>query len=276
MPLPTRKSKPNVADEYVNFVARHAVPKAMTLAKVAQSTLKDNVLQAVTQSIQTDKWNDDSLVAPFYNVRNELTVTMEGVVLRGHRIVMPQALRDRTLAIAHQGHQGVVKTKQLLRTKAWWPKIDQHVESLIKNCLACQSVAPPNPTTPLCETKMPSKPWSFLHMDLCGPFPSGESVLVVIDAYSRFPEVDILKSTTAPSIISKLDRIFSTHGFPDSVTSDNGPQFACHEMADYFSQLGIKHHHVTPLWPQANGLVESFMKPLNKAIRTAHAQGQVW
>ena len=110
----------------------------------------------------------------------------------------------------------------------------------------------------------------------CGPFPSGESVLVVIDAYSRFPEVDILKLTTAPSIINKLDPIFSTHGFPDSVTSDNGPQFACHEMADYFSRRGIKHHHVTPLWPKANGIVESFMKPLNKAIRTAHAQGQVW
>ena len=52
--------------------------------------------------------------------------------------------------------------------------------------------------------------------------------------------------------------------------SDNGPQFACHEMADYFSQRGIKHHHVTPLWPQAKGLVESFMKPLDKACsRTA-------
>ena len=50
MPLPTRKSKPNVADEHVNFVAHHAVPTAMTL-EVAQSTLKDNVLQAATQSI---------------------------------------------------------------------------------------------------------------------------------------------------------------------------------------------------------------------------------
>ena len=60
----------------------------MTLQEVAQSTLKDNVLEAVTQSIQTDKWNDNPLVAPFYNVRNELTVTMQGVVLRGHRIVM--------------------------------------------------------------------------------------------------------------------------------------------------------------------------------------------
>ena len=86
-------------------------------------------------------------------------------------------------------------------------------------------------------------------MDFCGPFPSGESVLVVIGAYSRFPEVDILKSTTAPSIINKLDQIFSMHGFPDRVTSDNGSQLVCHEMADFFSQHGVKHRHVTPLWP---------------------------
>ena len=103
----------------MNFVAHYAVPEAMTLEEVAQSTLKDNVLQAVTQSIQTGKWNHDPLVAPFYSVRNELTVTIQSFVLRGHRIVMQQALRDRTLAIAHQDHQGVVKTKQLLRTKAW-------------------------------------------------------------------------------------------------------------------------------------------------------------
>ena len=77
-------------------------------------------------------------------------------------------------------------------------------------------------------------------MDLCGPFPSGESVLVVIGAYSRFPEVDILKSTTVTSIMSKLDQY--THGYPDSITSDNGPQFACYEMAHYLSRHGIKHH----------------------------------
>ena len=139
----------NVADEYVKFVLHHAVPKAMTLEEVVQSTLKDNELQAVMRAIQTDKWNSDPLLAPFYNVRHELTVTMQGVVLRDHRIVMPQALRDRTLAITHQGHQGVVKTKQLLWTKTWWPKIDQNVETLIKKCLACQSVALPDPTTPL-------------------------------------------------------------------------------------------------------------------------------
>ena len=102
MPLPSHQSQPNVADEYVNFVLHHAVPKAMTLEEVAQSTLKDNEFQAVTRAIQTDKWNNDPLLAPFYNVRHERTVTMQGVVLRDHRIVMPQAL-------VHQGHQELLR-----------------------------------------------------------------------------------------------------------------------------------------------------------------------
>lgn len=38
----------------------------------------------------------------------------------------------------------------------------------------------------------------------------------------------------------------------------------------------IHHRRITPLWPQANSEVESFMKPLLKAIQTAHAEGRNW
>ena len=38
---------------------------------------------------------------------------------------------------------------------------------------------------------------------------------------------------------------------------------------------GIQHKTITPLWPQANES-ETFMKPLMKAIRTAHLQKQNW
>ena len=39
---------------------------------------------------------------------------------------------------------------------------------------------------------------------------------------------------------------------------------------------GIEHRRVTPLWPQANSEAESFMKPLTKAIRSAHVEGKAW
>ena len=67
-----------------------------------------------------------------------------------------------------------------------------------------------------------------VHIDFRGPFPSGEYALVVIDAYSHFPEVDIIYSTKATSTISKLEGI--THGIPRSIKSDNGLPFTSHEF----------------------------------------------
>ena len=72
---------------------------------------------------------------------------------------------------------------------------------------------------------MPSKPWSVVYADFCGPFPTGETVLIVIDGYSRYVEVEIMKRTTTTAVVSRLKRIFARHGFPDELTSDNGPPF---------------------------------------------------
>ena len=113
-------------------------------------------------------------------------------------------------------------------------------------------------------------------MDFCGPFSMGEYLFVVIDAYSRFPEVDIVHSTSASAIIPKMDRIFSTHGIPCIVRSDNGPPFTSDEIKKYMEENGIKHYRTTPLWPQANSEAENFMKPLAKAVRSAYTKGKVW
>ena len=62
------------------------------------------------------------------------------LVLRGDRIVIPQTIRKIVLEIAHEGHQGIVKTKSRLRTKVWWPKMDADAEKICKSCQACQLV----------------------------------------------------------------------------------------------------------------------------------------
>lgn len=273
MPLPHTCTKPSVADEYVNFLAGHSVPKSMTLTEIQEFTSNDPELQAVSQHVTSGAWERGS---PYYMVRQELAVTPEGVVLRGHRIVMPTALRERTLSLAHQGHQGIVKTKQHLRTKVWWPHMDRDVDDWIKRCLPCQVSGHGDPPTPLQVSPLPSKPWSSLYMDFCGPFPTGETLLVVIDGYSKFPEVEVMHSTQAKSVIRQLDKMFARHGFPDKVTSDNGPPFNSEELKKYMEHHAILHHRITPLWPQANGEVESFMKPLGKAIRTAKTERRDW
>ena len=113
-------------------------------------------------------------------------------------------------------------------------------------------------------------------MDFYGPLPSGDYLLVVIDRYSRFPEVEIVKSTKASIVIPKLDRIFLVHGIPDVIKTDNGPPFNGEEYRNYAKTLGIKLEFSTPLWPKGNAEAERFMQPLSKALKTAKIEQRPW
>ena len=176
----------------------------------------------------------------------------------------------------HEGHQGLVKTKKLLREKVWFPGIDEEVKRIIDSCIPCQANGPENRPDPLQMSPLPPEPWHTVHMDFCGPFPTGEYLFVAIDAYSRYPEVEIVHSTSAKATIPKMDRIFSTHGIPRVVRSDNGPPFSSEEIKQFMLENGIEHKRITPLWPQANSEAENFMKPVTKAIRSSRAEGREW
>ena len=71
------------------------------------------------------------------------------MILRGNHIVLPTSLQNRAMVLAHEGHQGIVKTKKLLREKVWFPGIEARVKQLIGNCIACQANGPENYPEPL-------------------------------------------------------------------------------------------------------------------------------
>ena len=104
----------------------------------------------------------------------------------------------------------------------------------------------------------------------------GDYLLVVIDEYSRFPKVEIVKSTTAKSVIPRLDAIFARQGIPDELKTGNGPPFNGVEFSNFAKYLGFHHRKVQPLWPRANGDAERFMPNLEKCVRTAVVEGKNW
>ena len=220
---------------------------------------------------------DERELKLFSRVKNELSVNSEtDIVLRDTRIVVPTALREKALLLAHEGHQGLVKTKKLLREKIWFPGIEEQAKQMIDRCIPCQANGPQNKPDPSQMSPLPPEPWHTVHMDFCGPFPSGEYLFVIIDAYSRYPEVEIVHSTSVKSTIARMDKVFATHGIPRVIRSDNGPPFFGEEVKLFMSENGIEHKRITPLWPQANSEAENFMKPLTKAIRSARAEGREW
>ena len=247
-------------------MAEASAPVAIPIREIEEESAADPEISQLQECISTGDW--DKAPPQYKHVRNELS-SLGKLVLRGMRLLIPRKLRERVLDLAHEGHQGLVKTKQRLRTKVWWAGIDKQVENRCKTCHGCQLVGLP--------TEFPSQPWIDLAVDLMRPLPSGEYVLVVVDYYSRYFEVDILTSVTSTKIIESLEKIFCTHGLPQSLKTDNSTQFVSGEFERFLKTNDIEHRTSTPLWPQANGEVERQNRSLLKALRIAKAEKKnIW
>ena len=253
---------------------------AITLQELEEETARDEALQDIIKCIANKQWQNlnydlNSDLQSFKNVKDELSV-VDGLILRDERIVIPEKLRERAVNIAHGSHQGIVRTKALIRETIWFPGIDRMVENKVRNCIECQACTPGGHREPMKMTKMPDSPWKEVSMDFIGPFPGGEYMMVVMDDYSRFPEIEIVYSTSSQSTLPKLDAIFARQGIPEVVKTDNGPPFNGEPFAAWAKYVGFHHRKITPRWPEANGEAERFMRTLNKAVQTAQVGKGSW
>ena len=254
----------------------------MTIDEVAMETAKDKTLTTVIQAILTNKWHgveDGINKATFHTLhanRAELSLAhKDSIILKGHRIVLPEALQNRAVKIAHAGHQGIVKTMALLWEKVWFKNMQPLVEENIKKCHTCQ-ISTHKPTREQLQmSPLPAAPWAEVSADF-GHLQNGKYLRVVTDEFSRYVVVDILDSISTISVIPRLDKIFAEFGVPVSLKTDNGPPFNSHEFKTYASITGFRHRRITPLWPQANGETERFMCTVKKSIKAALNKGRSW
>ena len=278
-----KPSQSRIAEEYVLFIADQDVPKAMTMQEIVQETSKDSDLQTVISNVRHNTWNktypSNKYIDTLSRVKNQLTVaTLENgdILLHETKLVIPRSLQRKVIQIAHEGHQGIVRTKQLLREKVYFPNIDKLVEETCQSCIPCLAATEKNVPEPLKMSKMPENAFDEVSLDFCGPFPDGKYLLVLIDEHSRFPIVEILSSINAKTVLPVLDKIFSEYGIPKTLKSDNGAPMNSHMFAQFAEYLGFHHRKITPRYPQANAICERFMRSLGKAIRAANTQHRCW
>ena len=218
-PLPTTFSPDGQIEEYINHIAQNAVPRTMNLEDLRKYTAEDATLQSLCTLIKCNTWDeikhpellpttcDVNELKLFYNIQNELSVSQS----LGHFAQQlggdSQKAAPTSNQLAHHGHQGMVKTKQLLREKVWFPGIDNLVKTWLECCLPCQSVGPPNKPAPLYAVEIPKHSWDTVYVDFLGPFRNNFLLLVMIDGCTRYPEVDVLRNTSGSSTIRSKKRL---------------------------------------------------------------------
>ena len=207
----------------------------------------------------------EAKMRPYWIVRGELTVCKDLLLYR-RQIVVPKSLQQQTLKKIHSGHQGIERCRLRAKSSVWWPGISHEINNLVKQCIVCAKEITPH-KEPLIPTQLPNRPWQRVGSDL---FTLGrDNYLLVIDYFSRYPEVIKLTSTTSSNIISALKSIFSRHGIPETLVSDNGPQYSSREFTAFAKSYDFCHITSSPYFAQSNGQAERTVKTMKKLLKTS-------
>lgn len=101
----------------------------------------------------------------------------------------------------------------------------------------------------------------------------GHNFLVLIDAFTKWPEVHLMRHITAKKTIEKCREIFIIFGLPRVLVSDNGRTFISSEFQNFLKGNGIIHKRTAPYNPSTNGLAECFVQTLKQALRKLNCDG---
>ena len=212
-----------------------------------------------------DKSDLDAELLPYWKARASLTAH-ENLLLHGQCIVVPASLQDDTLRKVHEGHQGVERCRARAKASVWWPGMSNDIKQMIRLCPDCAREAT-HRREPLIPTPLPSYPWQVVGTDLFELL--GKRYLLVVDYFSRFPEVIQMSTTTSAAIIAALKSVFSRHGIPEVLRSDNGPQYAAQEFANFAASYDFRHVTSSPYFPRSNGQAERTVQTVKRLLRQA-------
>ena len=235
-----------------------------------QAFINNPEMQALTDLIITG-WPKDIKEVPhplctYWQYRETFTIK-DGLVLQGEALIIPPAKRERVLHQLHQFHQGIPKSQLLACGSFFWPGINKAIKEVVCQCETCTQFQSQNAAVPLTPTPTPSCPWQMCSTDIFTL--EGVDHLVVGDFYSKMIFVRCLppSQSNANKVILLLKEMFSEHGIPEVLCSDNGPQYVSAQFTDFCISWGITHETSSLHYLQFNGFAEACIKSIKRALQ---------
>ena len=266
------------ADELHNLLYMlHTTPvmDQLGISSISKYTEEDPTLSELLKIVKSGKtWipkTSSKKLQKFGPILSEITITGNNILLKSDRLILPEKLQKQVLQLAHKGsHPGISSMERRLRSHFFFHDMKSKVMELVNSCNDCKVFVDKKTAEPLQYHKTPSKNWEIVAVDLFGPMPSSNHVIVVQDLCSRYPVAKLVSSTKAEKVIPALRDIYNNYGRPEVQISDNGPPFNSNMMSKFANENKFELQKIAPLHPSSNP-AETFMKPLGKAMKIAYA-----
>ena len=152
----------------------------------------------------------------------------------------------------------ITKTCVNAASSGWWPGISQDITKVVQNCATWEKYRR-ECIKPMKGTKFPERPWSRVGVDFFQH--KNKHYLLAVDYFSREVEICLVsKDVNSSQTILQLKRIFSRHGIPDVLFTNNSPQFDSCEFANFSTYWQFQHLTSSPRYPQSKDEVERVAK----------------
>ena len=189
----------------------------------AEDTISSLLMQVVANGWPELKKDCHPLLVDYWSYREEISPE-NGLLFKGHRLIVPEKLRSRVLQTIHEGHFGFEKMQLRAREAVFWPGITSDLLQAAQGCEVRQTFSRSQQRETLLPHEVPQGPWEKLGIDFF-EFQSN-TYLLIADYYSRFPVIRKVRSTNASATTEILKQVFSEYGVPQTVMTGNGPPFS--------------------------------------------------
>ena len=191
--------------------------------------------------------------------------TSDGLGDPVQRLVVPLGRRQQVLELGHSnllaGHFGVKKTYAKIARNFLWPKMWVQVKAFVRSCAGCQRAARNSGArAPLQPLPVVTEPFSKVAFDLVGPLPRTSSgykyLLMAMCLYTKYPEAIPLKRVDNVTVLEGFMEIFSKHGFPKEILTDQGSVFMSRMTQHMCKTFEVHKVRTSPYHPQSDGALE--------------------
>ena len=256
-PEESTETAANTKDECEVLTIENMPVSEEKLEQCKDATRKDLTLQKLKTTVISGWPERKSQVDPelreYWNIKGEISFC-DDLLLRKDRLIVPSSLREEMLSQIHSSHLGIEKCKRRARDLLYWPGMNQQIADMVSKCNTCNMYRNSQAKEPLKSHELPERPWQKIAIDLFEL--DKQEYVVMVDYYSKFFEVSHLPNSKSKTVINHNKPQFARYGIPETIVSDNGPEFSSHEFADFAKQYGFKHITSSPRYPQSNGLAE--------------------
>ncbi|XP_058444176.1 uncharacterized protein K02A2.6-like [Malaya genurostris] len=263
--LPLKQQVPNNVVEESDLLEVNIIETLpLTIEELSKATSTDQNVKVLVQGLRSGRTVEPK---DRFGVDQEEFTLQQNCVMRGIRVYVPPSLRGKVLAELHSTHFGTCRLKSLARGYVWWEGVDKDIENMVRNCSYCQSTRAEPAKVPTHCWEVARQPFERVHVDFAGPF-MNTYFIVLVDAYSKWPEVRILNNITTATTIQICREYFATYGIPSVLVSDHGVQFTSDEFQRFLKMNGVYHKMGAPYHPATNGQAERFIQTLKAKLKS--------